>query len=208
MAEHTQDPEARCGASAGCPSAAGDTTQLLIDWRGGDRTALERLMPRVYDLLRQQASQYLRAEREGHTLQTRDLVHEAYLRLIDAERVDWRSRAHFLGIAAITMRRILIDHARRRGYAKRGGGADRVSLDDTPELAARRVPEIVAVDEALAELAALDPQLAKLVELRYFGGLTAGETAQVLGMSAATVGRRWRVAKAWLYERLSAEEAR
>jgi RNA polymerase sigma factor (TIGR02999 family) len=152
------------------------------------------------------AGRYLNHESPGHTLQTHDLIHEAFLRLIGQRQVDWRNRAHFFGIAAQMMRRILTDHARRRCYAKRGGGLRRVVLDEIPDLAAAGDAGIVAVDEALDELKEVDESLARIVELRFFGGLEHDEIAAALGVSSATVRRRFRVAKAWLYRRLSGRE--
>ena len=178
-----------------------EITRLLGRWREGDQAALEQIVSTVYDELRRLAARYLSHERPGQTLQTHDLIHEAFLRLIDQRQVDWKNRAHFFAIAAQTMRRILTDHARRRAVVKRGGGVRRVELDDVPDLAARG-DEILAVDEALTELKAVDDELAKIVELRFFGGLEHGEIASVLGVSAVTVGRRYRIAKAWLYRRL------
>jgi len=183
-----------------------DVTQLLGRWSGGDRDALDQLLPLVYDELRRLAARYLDHERPGHTLQTHDLIHEAFLRLIDQRHVDWRNRAHFFGIAAQTMRRILTDHARRRAYVKHGGAARHVVLDDVPDLVARG-DEILAVDEALTELKGIDEELAKIVELRFFGGLEHREIASVLGVSDVTVGRRFRIAKAWLYRRLKDGDA-
>jgi RNA polymerase sigma factor (TIGR02999 family) len=182
-----------------------DVTQLLGKWRGGDQDALDQLLSLVYDELRRLAARYLYHEGPGQTLQTHDLIHEAFLRLID-QRVDWRNRAHFFGIAAQTMRRILTDHARRRAYVKHGGGVRHVVLDDVSDVAARG-DEILAVDEALTELKEVDEDLARIVELRFFGGLEHREIARVLGISSATVGRRFRIAKAWLYRRLKDGES-
>jgi len=182
-------------------------TLLLARWRDGDDQALDDLLSVVYKELRRLAGRYLNQERAGQTLQTHDLIHEAFLRLIGQRHVDWHNRAHFFGIAALMMRRILTDHARRRAYGKNGGGAHRVLLDDVPDVAARTDAEIVAVDESLAELQAVDEQLAKIVELRFFGGLEHDEIAAVLGVSEVTVRRRFRIAKAWLYRRLSVREA-
>ncbi len=184
-------------------SSAGDATGLLIDWSHGDDRALERLTPMVYDELHRLAAHYLRGERPDHTLQTTALVNEAYMRLIDQRRIEWRSSLQFVGLAAQMMRRILIDHARSHRSAKRGDGAQKLSLDDTPQISGHRPAELLAVDEALGELAERDPQLARLVELRFFGGLNSEEIAEVLGVSVPTVTRRWRMAKAWLYRYLS-----
>lgn len=183
-----------------------DVTLLLSKWRGGDDQALDELVSLVYNELRRLAGRYLNHENVGQTLQTHDLIHEAFLRLIGQRHVDWQNRAHFFGIAAQMMRRILTDHARRRSAAKHGGGIRRVVLDDVPDLAASSDAEIVAVDDALIELKEVDEELAKIVELRFFGGLEHDEIAAVLGVSNATVRRRFRIAKAWLYRRLSGRE--
>ncbi len=183
-----------------------DVTLLLAKWRGGDDQALDELVSLVYNELRRLAGRYLNHENVGQTLQTHDLIHEAFLRLIGQRHVDWQNRAHFFGIAAQMMRRILTDHARRRSAAKHGGGMRRVVLDDVPDLAASSDAEIVAVDDALVELKEVDEELAKIVELRFFGGLEHDEIAAVLGVSNATVRRRFRVAKAWLFRRLSETE--
>ncbi len=181
---------------------AGDVTQLLVDWSNGDQEAEARLMPVVYDELRKLAARYLRHERSDHTLQTTALVHEAYLRLIDQRRVEWRNSTHFYALAASMMRRILIDHARSHKYAKRGGGARTLSLDEVPELSTERAQHLVAVDDALTSLAEIDPELSRIVELRFFGGLENAAVADLLGVSVPTVVRRWRMAKAWLYRYL------
>jgi RNA polymerase sigma factor (TIGR02999 family) len=183
---------------------ASGVTELLLAWSRGDQAALAALLPRVYEELRKLASGYLRQERPGHTLQTSDLVNEAFLRLVDQDRVQWRNRAQFFGIAAQMMRRILVDRARSHLYAKRGGGAPRLSLDEALTLAAERAPELVALDEALEELAKIEPDRARIVELRFFGGLTSEEIAQVLDVSVPTVTRGWRMARAWLYRELAA----
>lgn len=183
---------------------AGEVTRLLLAWSDGDEHALADLMPRVYDELRSLAASYLRRERPGHTLQTSALVHEAYLRLVDQTRVRWHDRRHFFGIAAQAMRRVLVDHARGHLYAKRGGGARRLSLDEALTAAAESAPELVALDEALDRLAAADPQQAKIVELRFFGGLTGEEIGELLGVSVSTVTRGWRLARAFLYRSLTA----
>jgi RNA polymerase sigma factor (TIGR02999 family) len=179
----------------------GEVTALLRDWSGGDQHALERLMPLVYQELRKLAASYMRRERSDHTLQPTALVHEAYLRLVDQRGVDWRNRAHFFGIAARMMRRILVDHARRRQAAKRDGAADRISgSGDLVE--GERDPDLLALDVALDALEALDPRQARIVELRFFGGLTVEETAEVAGISTATVKREWQTARAWLAREL------
>jgi RNA polymerase sigma factor (TIGR02999 family) len=177
-------------------------TELLLAWGQGDPAALDQLIPSVYDELHRLAQHYMRREAPGHTLQTTALVNEAYLRLVD-QNVSWRNRAHFIGVAAQLMRRILVDHARAHRYAKRGGGQFQVTLDAVAEMAEGRSPDLVALDDALMSLAALNPQQARIVELRYFGGLTIEETAEVLGVSDTTVEREWRVARAWLRRELS-----
>ncbi len=182
-----------------------DVSQLLLAWRNGDQQALDQLMPLVYDELRRLAAAYLRREQPGHTLQTTALVHEAYLRLVDQTRADWQNRAQFFGVAAQLMRRILVDHARTRQAAKRGSGALRLSLNEVAGRAQEKAAEVIALDDALAELAVFDPQQSRIVELRYFAGLSIAETAEVLGISPATVKREWHTAKAWLYNQLKCE---
>lgn len=181
-------------------------TQLLKDWGGGDETARDQLMPLVYAELHRMAHRHMRKERPGHTLQTSALVHEAYVRLVDQTEVEWRNRAHFYGIAAQMMRRILVDHARARQFAKRGGDARPVSLDEGAIVSAERTAEVVALDEALAGLAAVDQRKSQIVELRFFGGLSIEETAEVLAVSAGTVMRDWTLAKAWLRREMRASE--
>ena len=183
--------------------ASADVTSLLVAWSEGDDTALALLVPRVYAELHRLAHHHMRAERPGRTLQTTALVNEAYLRLVDTRRVRWQSRAHFLGVAAQAMRRILVDAARARGASKRGGTGPRVSLDEAWLPAPERGASLVALDDALTTLARVDPRKSQVVELRYFAGLSAAETATVLGVSAETVQRDWRVAKAWLLRELS-----
>jgi RNA polymerase sigma-70 factor (ECF subfamily) len=178
-------------------------TQLLIEWREGDESALDRLIPLVYNELHRLAHHYMRSERPGHTLQTSDLVNEAYLRLVDHKGMRWQNRAHFFGVAAQAMRRILVDHARSRGSAKRGGRARMNGLDDAATLPQRQATDLVALDEALEELAVLDARKSKIVEMRYFGGMTLEETAEALGISTATVSRDWNTAKAWLLRAMS-----
>lgn len=183
-----------------------DITRLLIEWNGGDREALEKLVPVVYNELHKIARRHLRGESPGRTLQTTALVHEAYLKLIDQTRINWQNRAQFFGVAAQIMRRILVDHARKRGRHKRGGEMIKISLDEGRiDVSDERAAELVALDEALKKLAEEDPQKAKLVELRYFGGLSIEETAEVLGVGTATVIRHWRVVKAWLYKEIVPE---
>jgi len=184
-----------------------DITKLLLDWRNGDKQALDRLMPLVYEELRRMADRYMRNERKGHTLQTSALVNEAYLRLVDHENIDWQNRAHFFGVAAQAMRRILVDHARSRGYLKRGGAAKLVSLDDVAILAQDRAAELIALDEALQELAKIDPRKSRVVELRCFGGLSLEETAEAIEISIPTVTRDWNTAKAWLLREMTKSDA-
>lgn len=186
--------------------SADNLTELLIEWREGDKTALDKLTPLVYDELRRIAHRYARRERNGHTLQTTALVNEAYLRLAGTKNIEWQNRAHFFAVTAQVMRNVLIDHARRRLYAKRGGKAQQVPIDDVPlEMSEQRADELVVLDEALSDLAKLDQRKARVVELRYFGGLSLEETAEVLGISLMTVRRDWRAAKAWLFRRMKAE---
>lgn len=175
-----------------------DVTRLLAELSAGDPAALPKLMPLVYEELRALANRALRRERSDHTLATTALVNEAYLRLVDQRNPHWRHRTHFFAVAAQLMRRILVDHARGRRAAKRGGGQARVALDDAVDLAEGRAVDLIALDEALTRLAELDPQQGRLVELRFFGGLTLEETAAALEISLATVKREWTSAKAWL----------
>lgn len=182
-----------------------DVTSLLVASSKGDQEALNQLLPLVYDELRRLADRYLHRERADHTLQATALVHEAYLRLID-QRVSWANRAHFFGVAAEMMRRILIDHARSRQAAKRGSGGIKISLDDVLELTDERAADLIALDDALKALAEFDPQKARVVELRFFGGLSIEETAAVMGLGTATITRQWRLAKAWLYHELSGSD--
>ena len=184
-------------------SPPGELTGLLLAWSKGDSGALEALIPLVYDELHSLAERYLAQEDSGHTLQPTAVVHEAYLKLVDQKRVTWRNREHFFAVAAQAMRRLLVDHARRRDAQKRGGAATRVSLEEAAPSIVPREADVVALDQALEKLAALDARQAKIVELRYFGGLTLDETADVLGTSPSTVVRDFRLAKAWLYRELS-----
>jgi RNA polymerase sigma factor (TIGR02999 family) len=177
-------------------------TALLTDWSGGDASALDQLLPLVYAELRRIAARQLRGERVNHTLQPTALVNEVYLRLVDQRQVAWQDRAHFLAVAARTMRRILVDHARRRDAGKRGDGVRCVSIDDAREIAAAGELPLLALEDALARLEALDPGLARIIELRAFGGLTIDEAAHVLDLSPSTVKRSWRTAKAWLNREL------
>jgi len=179
-------------------------TQLLKDWSEGNQAALDELMPLVYEELRRQASQYLRKERQGHTLQTTALIHEAYLRLAGQNEIEWQNRNHFFAIASTAMRRILVDHARTRHREKRGGNAEDIPLDDALMIGvSQKSVDLVALDEALVRLERLDPRQAKVVELRFFSGLTNEETANVLAVSNATVRNDWTMAKAWLHGQLA-----
>ena len=175
-----------------------EVTDLLLEWGNGNQAAVENLMPLVYDELHRLAHRYMGHERRGHTLQTSGLVNEAYLRLIDQTRVQWQNRAHFFGIAAQMMRRILVESARSRQRQKRGGGAVHVNLDDVQELPDLKAHDVVALSDALSGLATFDARMSQVVELRFFGGLTVDETAHVLNVSPETVMRDWKTAKAWL----------
>lgn len=180
-----------------------DVSQLLRAWNKGDRAAQDELMPLVYDELRRLARSYLRRERPDHTLQPTALVHEAYLKLVDQKSVNWQNRAHFFGIAALMMRRILVNYAEGRQAAKRGGSARRLSLSAIDRLAGKQELDLIALDDALKSLAEIDPQQSRIVELRYFGGLTIEEIAEVTGISVATVNREWNVARAYLRREIS-----
>jgi RNA polymerase sigma factor (TIGR02999 family) len=171
---------------------------LLRAWRGGDKSALDKLIPLVYNELRRLAHRYMMREKAGHTLQTTALVNEAYLRMTDLKQIEWQDRAHFFAISASCMRRILVDFARSRGYRKRGGGAKKVSLDESLFAAPEPGAELVRIDEALHALAEFDARKAKVVELRYFGGMTEEEAAEALHVSRETVKRDWRLARNWL----------
>lgn len=175
-----------------------DVTQLLIAWGEGDESARDQLMPLVYEELHRLAHKHIRKERPGHTLQTSALVNEAFVRLVNQKEVHWQNRAHFFAIAAQMMRRILVDYARSRSYAKRGGHARQVTLNEDLALSDQRSADVVALDEALGELANIDERKCKVVELRFFGGLSIEETAEVLAVSPGTVMRDWTLAKAWL----------
>lgn len=178
-------------------------TELLAEWREGNQSALDELYPLVYDELHRLARRYMSRERKDHTLQTTALINEAYVRLIDQKNVNWANRSHFFAISAQIMRRILIDHARRHAYAKRGGGAQQVSLEEVAAVAPDQGRELVRLDEALKSLAERDPRRSQVVELRYFGGLNNEEIAGVLHVSENTVTRDWNMARAWLYQQLS-----
>jgi len=180
-----------------------DVTRLLQAWGAGDEAALEQLLPLVYDEIHRRAHRYMAAERPGHGLQTTVLINELYLRLVDINNVDWQDRNHFYALCARLMRRILVDFARARSFQKRGGGAVHVDLDRAPDFTAGQKPEILAVHEALTRLATVDSRKSDVVELRFFGGFTVEETADILGVSEETVTRDWRMAKAWLLRELA-----
>jgi len=180
-----------------------ETTQLLRAWAQGDRAALVRLTPRVYRALRRIAGHYMQHERAGQTLQATALVHEAYLELIDVKNVDWQHRAHFFAVSAHIMRRILLERARRRLAAKRGGKVERLNLDELPDVGRGRARELIVLDDALGALAEIDPRKARVIELRFFGGLSVEEAAEVLAISPETVMRDWKFARSWLQAELS-----
>jgi len=177
----------------------GDVTRLLSDWSNGDRRALDELLPLVYDELRHLANAYLKRERDGHTLQSTALVHEAFLRLVNQHDVQWQGRAHFFGIAAQMIRRILVDHARAQRAAKRGAGAVRIDLGEELAVAQQRDLDLIVLDDALERLATMDERQSRIVELRFFAGLSVEDTADVMGISTATVKREWSSARAWLF---------
>ena len=181
----------------------GEVTELLLNWSRGDRAALDQLVPLVHDELHRRAHYYMQRERPGPTLQTSALVNEVYLGLVDQQKVNWQNRAHFLAVAAQLMRQILVDYARRRQSAKRGGKAVKVSLEEAAIVTRERGEDLVAVDNALKALAAIDPRKSQLVELRFFGGLSVKETAEVLKVSPRTVMREWDLAQAWLHRELA-----
>jgi len=182
-------------------------TQLLCAWSRGDQNAFEKVIQMVYPELRRIAQGYLSDERQGHTIQATALVHEAYIRLIDVARIEWRDRAHFFAISAKIMRRVLVDHARARRYAKRGGGLRRVDFSEALAISSELDHELVRMDEALNELAAFDARKAQVVEMRYFGGLKAAEIASVLGISPQSVNRDWNLAKAWLAREMAHKDS-
>lgn len=184
-----------------------EITQLLAEWSDGNQSALDELYPLVYEELHKLARRYMSRERKGHTLQTTALINEAYVRLVDQRNVHWANRSHFFAISAQIMRRILIDHARRHAYAKRGGGAQQVSLEEVAVVAREQSSEILRLDEALKILAKMDPRRCHVVELRYFGGLSNEEIAGVLKVSENTVTRDWNLARAWLYQQLTGSAA-
>lgn len=182
--------------------APSSLTQMLVAWGQGDESVLNQLIPLVYQELHQMAHRYLAGERQGHVLQTSALVNEAYLRLVDWKDVEWKNRAHFFGLAAQMMRRILVDFARARQFQKRGGAGQQISFEETAIVAPERSAELVALDDALQALAQLSPRQSQVVELRFFGGLSNEETAEVLKVSVGTVRRDWSMAQAWLYREL------
>lgn len=184
------------------PSPPGEVTQLLRKWSKGDQAALDELIPLVYAELKRLARRYMGKERADHTLQTSALINEAYFKLVD-QSIPFQDRNHFFAVSARIMRHILIDHARSHQYAKRGAGAAKVPLEEAEELSARRAEELVALDEALTELEARDPRKSEIIELRFFGGLTIKETAEVMDLAPVTVVREWRAAKAWLYQAMT-----
>ena len=181
----------------------GEVSELLRAWSDGDRAALDSLTPIVYGELHRLAGRYMKGERPGHSLQTTALVNEAYMRLVDYKNMQWQNRVHFFAVSAQLMRRILVDHARRRNL-KRGGGVQHVSLDQTAMVGSERAADLVALDDAMNLLAKLDPRKVRVVEMRFFGGLSVEETAEILKVSAVTVMRDWNTAKAWLYRELKA----
>jgi RNA polymerase sigma factor (TIGR02999 family) len=189
-----------------CPSSSGRVSELLVNWGQGNQEARDALIPLVYDELRRVARRYLRHERPDHTLQSAALVHEAYLRLVHQESPEWQNRTHFFGVAAQLMRHILVDHARNRLAAKRGAGITRLTLDPQIALPQKQEVDLVALDDALQKLATLDPQQCRIVELRFFGGLSIEETAIVLSISAATVSRDWTTSRAWLQREIKKKD--
>jgi RNA polymerase sigma factor (TIGR02999 family) len=185
-----------------------DATQILKEWSEGDKDAPARLMPLIYEELRRRAAEYLRHERPDHTLQATALVHETYLRLIDQNRVDWKTRAHFCGVAAQLMRRVLLEHARGHNAEKRGGKLEKLYLDETHELSDERAPDLIALDDALKSFTSTYPREGEVVELKFFGGLEANEIAEMLDVSQKTVLRDWNFAKLWLRRELAGDAAR
>jgi RNA polymerase sigma-70 factor (ECF subfamily) len=185
------------------PALPQEITQLLMNWSQGDKAALDQLVPLVYPELRRLAKRRMDRESPAHTLQTSALINEAYLKLVDQQNVKWENRAHFFAVAAQVMRHILVDHARTRNYAKRGGGTPKLPLDEAAALTAQRGKELIALDDALRDLAVLDERKSQIIELRFFGGLSLEETAEVMKISQSTVQREWRAAKAWLHHTMS-----
>jgi len=184
------------------PAPAQEVTRLLVEWKNGNQTAVDALVPIVYAELRRLAAHYLRDERAAETLQPTALVHEAYLRLVAQSMPDWQSRSHFFGVAAHLMRQILVDHARKHRSEKRGGGVEKVSIEDALGFVPERSQSMIALDDALNELAKIDERQAKVIELRFFGGFSIEETAQALSVSIATIGREQRFAEAWLHQQM------
>jgi RNA polymerase sigma-70 factor, ECF subfamily len=180
-----------------------ELTAMLLSWRKGDPAALEKLLPSVYKELQRLAHRHMQNERQDHTLQTTALINEVYLRLLDCQNIDWHDRVHFFAVAAGLMRHILVDSARSRRYLKRGGGAEKISLDENRIASNTRDPDLIALDDALTALAAVDLRKSRIVELRYFAGLSVEETAEALGVAPITVMREWRLAKAWLAREMS-----
>ena len=189
-------------------AAASHVTGLLVAVQRGDAAAVNQLIPVVYEELRRLAKRHMARQRKGHTLQTADLVSEAYLKLVNVKEAGWKDRIHFFAVASQAMRSVLVDYARRRGYAKRGGNPIKVSLSEADQAAEEKSAEVIAIDEALGRLAALDPRKSRVVELRYFGGLTVEESAELLGVSSKTIDREWRWARAWLHRELGEERSR
>jgi len=185
------------------PDSPHQVTELLLDWSNGNQRALDELMPLVDRELQRLAHHYMRREKPGHTLQTTALVNEVYLKLVDQKRVHWKNRAHFFALSSQLMRRILVDHARKRKYAKRGGDARRISFDEALPVSRERGADLVALDDALDRLSAIDARKSKVVEMRFFGGLSVEETAEALKVSPLTVKRDWKMARAWLYNTIS-----
>jgi len=183
-----------------------EVTQLLLAWSDGDNSALEKLIPLVYDELRRLARRYMVRERSGHTLQTTALVNEAYLRMVDLKEVQWQNRAHFFAVSAQLMRHILVDFARSRGYKKRGGGTVQIPIDDALDVSTHEPSDLIALDDALNSLAEIDARKSKVVEMRFFGGLSVEETAHVLKISPETVMRDWKMAKVWLLREISGDK--
>jgi RNA polymerase sigma-70 factor (ECF subfamily) len=189
------------------PASPREITQLLVNWSQGNQAALDQLIPMVYPELRRLARRYMGQENSHHTLQTSALINEAYLRLVKHQSTEWQDRAHFFAAAAQVMRRILVDHARRNRYAKRGAGAEHVPLDDVAVVNQGRAAEFIALDDALKRLAEIDPRKSQLVEFRFFGGLTVEETAEVMKLAPITIKREWRSAKAWLMREIGSQPA-
>ena len=185
--------------------SSNDLTQLLVDWGNGNEAALDQLMPLVYSELHRLAGSYMWREGGGHTLKTSALINEAYLRLVDQKSMQWQNRAHFFGVAARLMRQILVDHARSRSRAKRGGGARMVSLVEQSAIS-KEIEDVIALDDALKNLSEMDPRKSQIVEMKFFGGLTTEEVAEVLNVTTRTVEREWRKAKAWLYKAVTSDK--